>query len=78
MLGPDRAHFPHHHLDPTQPLEWEGEALDPDVLQRLVLDVIDQHTDRTGPPGAAGAQSLRSTSVVAFVGGVRKSIRRGS
>ncbi|MCW8383975.1 hypothetical protein [Streptomyces justiciae] len=35
-----------HHLDPTRPVQWEVEALAPDVLHRLVLDVVNQHTDR--------------------------------
>ncbi|MCW8382431.1 hypothetical protein [Streptomyces justiciae] len=35
-----------HDLDPTRQVQWEVEALDPEVLHRLVLDVVDQHTDR--------------------------------
>ncbi|MEU5053730.1 hypothetical protein [Streptomyces sp. NPDC021096] len=33
-------------LDPAHPVQWEVEALEPDELQRLVLDAVDPYIDR--------------------------------
>ncbi|MFJ9041887.1 hypothetical protein ACIRF8_35700 [Streptomyces sp. NPDC102406] len=35
-----------HGLEPADRVQWEVEALDPGLLRRLILEVVDQYTDR--------------------------------
>ncbi|MGW2090244.1 hypothetical protein [Streptomyces sp. NPDC001880] len=47
-----------HGLDPTHPVQWELEALEPAELQRLVLAAVDPYIDREGEQRRALAAFL--------------------
>jgi hypothetical protein len=57
-------------------VQWEVEVLDPDVLRGLVLDVVEQYTDRDALTAVLDRERRRSRELDAVLRGRRARHRR--
>ncbi|MFF8919035.1 hypothetical protein ACF08M_38500 [Streptomyces sp. NPDC015032] len=58
-----------HGLDPTHPVQWELEALEPAELQRLVLAAVDPFIDRTVLARQIAREEEQRRALAAFLDG---------
>ncbi|GGM82633.1 hypothetical protein GCM10012275_61510 [Longimycelium tulufanense] len=61
--------------NPTHPIQWEVEALDPDQLRQLVLDAIHRHTNPQQLDRVLDRERTERTELAAFVQQWREYVR---